>query len=497
MLKILRVLFLGFIVLAGSACVTPTHASSAQPLVITYVQAAGQSGAKEELVVIYNNGPTPIEITNWCLVNKTAAFLCIVAADEDGNTIRYVVPGYTYATFASREYLTAHGLSDAVVTMSFDVTSQSSGSIVNSADTVSLVDAQGEVISSRSWTTAPATGRGWARVKLMSSPDVYAVGSDTSDWAAVSWLLTPPLSEVERFLEPSTQLPETPENPPIEQPIADPSPILITEILPNASGADMGKEFIELHNSDTLTAHSLDGLRLRVGLENEKWYDFPSGISLSPGEYRIFTDAELGFTLVNTTGGVQLYRGETPLGARIEYSTPKDEASWALVDGVWQYTIPSPGGTNVALVATMRNLEEVADAPKPCAPNQFRNPETGRCKLLATSQGAPTPCKEGQERNPETNRCRTIAVASTPAPCKQGQERNPETNRCRNIVKMSSVGYDVKGVQVKAGAQLNWYYWAAIIAVVALIIGYAAWEWRQELLGIWKRLRGAFAKKST
>jgi hypothetical protein len=62
---------------------------------------------------------------------------------------------------------------------------------------------------------------------------------------------------------------------------------------------------------------------------------------------------------------------------------------------------------------------------------------------------------------------------------------------------MSSVGYDVKGVQVKAGAQLNWYYWAAIIAVVALIIGYAAWEWRQELVGIWKRLRGAFAKKST
>ncbi|OJU87382.1 hypothetical protein BGO17_00010 [Candidatus Saccharibacteria bacterium 49-20] len=495
MLKILRVLFLGFIVLAGSACVTPTHASSAQPLVITYVQAAGQSGAKEELIVVYNNGPMPVEITNWCLANKTATFLCLVTADEDGNAVRYVVSGYSYATFASREYLALHGLTDAAVTSPYDVKSQSSGSIVNSADMVSLIDAQGEVVSSRSWSTAPATGKGWARLMLMSSPDVYAVGNDTSDWTATSWLLTPPLSGVERFIEPHNETPEIPEEPTPEQPTPNLPLIIITEIFPNATGADVGKEFIELYNPDTLAAYSLDGLRLRIGLESAKWYDFPTGVVLGPGEYRIVTDVEFGFALSNTASGVQLFYGETPLGARIEYSAPKDDAAWAMVDGAWQYTAPTPGSSNLAVLEAPKSADAETNTPKPCAANQFRNPETGRCKLLSSSDGTPTPCKEGQARNPETNRCRTIAIASSPAPCKEGQERNLETNRCRNIVKMSSVGYDVKGVHTKASAQLSWYYWAAIIAVVGLIIGYAVWEWRQELMGVWKKVCGSFAKK--
>ncbi len=496
MLKILRVLFLGFIVLAGSACVTPTHASSASSVIITYVQAAGPTGAKEELVTLYNNGSAAVDITRWCLANKTASFLCLVERDEDGALIRHVMPGYSYATFASREYLLAHSLPDTAVTMLYDVTSQSSGSIVNSADTISLVDAQGEVVSSRSWTTAPATGKSWARVKVMSGPDIYATGSDTTDWMALAWLGEPPVSSVERFIEPPAEGPEIPEEPEpeIEEPVEAIPSIIINEILPNAAGADTGKEFIELYNPDTSRAQSLDGVRLRVGLDSEKWYDFPLGLTIPAKGYLVVTDDELGFALVNTNGGVQLYRGSTALGPRVEYSNPKDDAAWALVDGTWRYVAPTPGSANEVAVAVGEDLKP-EDDPKPCAENQFRNPETGRCKLIASTVSTVTPCKTGQERNPETNRCRNVAVASAPAPCKEGQERNLETNRCRNIVKMSNVDYGIKGVHTKANAQLAWYYWAAIIAVVLLILGYAVWEWRQELAGIWVKTRAAFAKK--
>ncbi len=76
MLKKWYGLFLGLVVLAGSACVTPTHASSAS-LLITQIKAGGQAGALEELVVIYNNSSTAIEVTNWCLTNRAnVAFAC-------------------------------------------------------------------------------------------------------------------------------------------------------------------------------------------------------------------------------------------------------------------------------------------------------------------------------------------------------------------------------------------------------------------------------------
>ncbi len=493
MLKKIRLLFLGFIVVAGSACVTPTHASSASSVIITYVQAAGPTGAKEELVVLYNNGAAAVEMTHWCLTNKTITFLCMTFNSEDGEPMHGILPGYSYATVASREYLLAHGLADTAVSFVYDVTNQSSGSIVNSADTISLLNARGGVVSSRVWSAAPVSGKSWARVKLLSSPDMYATNNDATDWTTISWMATPPDSSVEVATQTSEETPEEPEVHP-EPPIEEILPIIITEVFPNAAGNDTGKEFIELYNPDPTHAQILDDLRVRIGLESGKWYSIPPGSMLQPREYLLLRDDELGFTLVNTNGGVQLFRGEDAIGERIEYSSPKDDTAWALIGGIWQYATPTPGTENFASLIIEAPTGEQAQQPKPCAANQFRNPETGRCKLTPVI-AAPTPCKEGQERNPATNRCRNSVAATTPTSCKEGQVRNPETNRCRTVVKMSSVGYDVKGVQTKASAQLSWYYWAAIIAVVLLIMGYAVWEWRQELTGVWQKVRSAFAKK--
>lgn len=62
----------------------------------------------------------------------------------------------------------------------------------------------------------------------------------------------------------------------------------------------------------------------------------------------------------------------------------------------------------------------------PCRDDQYRNPDTKRCKLKSKK-----PCKKpGQRRNPLTNRCKQKPKKLIP--CKPHQFRNPLTNRCKN-----------------------------------------------------------------
>jgi histone H3/H4 len=43
-------------------------------------------------------------------------------------------------------------------------------------------------------------------------------------------------------------------------------------------------------------------------------------------------------------------------------------------------------------------------SPKPCKPDQVRNPKTGRCNKMKS----PKPCKSDQVRNPKTERCNKV-----------------------------------------------------------------------------------------
>jgi hypothetical protein len=228
-------------------------------------------------------------------------------------------------------------------------------------------------------------------------------------------------------------------------------------------------------------------------------YAFPSGANIPPHSYAVFSNQEIDFTLVNTTGRVQLFVAEIATGEPVEYTSPKDDYTWALIDGAWHYTKnKTPGAANVfgEEGEGIPSKASKADTRKPCKANQYRNLATGRCKLISLAGSTRTPCKANQVRNPETNRCRLASAATKgPTPCKEGQERNLETNRCRKIVKMSDAGHGVLGVQSKADTAVQWYYWATIILIVGLILGYGIWEWRQELRDIWNRLKARFARR--
>ncbi|MEO8691222.1 MAG: hypothetical protein ABI397_00390, partial [Candidatus Saccharimonas sp.] len=178
-------------------------------------------------------------------------------------------------------------------------------------------------------------------------------------------------------------------------------------------------------------------------------------------------------------------------------------------DGNWQWTsTPSPDGVNI--ITTPEVVLET------CAEGKYRSSETNRCRNIEEAIGILMTCEEGSERNPATNRCRKISSAATNAlvPCSEGQERNLATNRCRLIeastsaLKACEVGWernpatnrcrkaqlgDVKGasdypvepIPVVSGNTTG--FWV-IGAVGGIALIYGAWEWRQELAGLWRRV---------
>jgi hypothetical protein len=499
MLKKCYGLFLGLVVLTGSACVSPTHASSAS-IVISSVRAGSVSSATEEGVAVYNNSSLDVTITNWCVTNKShikfACFTPKVLSDE------IILPAQGFATAVSSKML---GTTDpSLHTVIYEPGSGSSGSIVASADSISLIDEKEMVIDQFAWTSSITSSQQWSRLKTAQDSQLYVDTDNSTDWQKATYISFP-TSQVVYFEHVSDELPDNstdePEPPDeaeviVEEPASEQLPIVITELLPNAEGSDTGKEFIELFNPNESGGVQLKGYKLLYGSKLEKNVVL-GDFYLTAGQYLLITNVLVKFSLVNTSSQVALVNSlgvtvnETPM-----YSSPPEGQSWALIDGEWMYTTePTPGEANqMGEIDFEITLSSLVTVPKPCAANQYRSLETNRCRLISTTTAStPAACKPGQQRNPETKRCRTITVTNTN--CKDGQEKNPETNRCRNIKAISTATYGVKGATSQQSAGMGWYIWAAIAGIIILIVGYGVWEWREELAKLISTAKTRFARK--
>jgi len=456
--------------------------------------------------VLYNNSSFEADVTNWCLTNKSAIkFACFAAASQDEISI---IPAYSYATIVSPKAV--HNDNQANYSLIYEPSTGSSGSIVASADTVSLVDADNQLIDQFTWASSISSSQQWTRTKLSLLPGFFIDTDASIDWQKVVFSDFP-LGQLQyRLLDP-----ETPPEQPIEEPAEEPGegpdtdpqpeaplPATITELLPNALGTDTGNEFIEIYNPSKQFSISLNGYKLAVGPVLEKVITLAEYI-LKPGEYKIFTNAELGYSLLNTSSRVTLFMPNGDIASEVPmYSSPPDGESWALVDEVWQYSNqPTPGALNVGDLSNddedeAETLSSVTTTPKPCAANQYRSTETNRCRLISSAASStPAACKVGQLRNLETGRCKAI-TSTTTTTCKEGQERNPETNRCRNVKQLSTATYAVKGATTKQQGGMGWYMWAAVGGIVLLIVGYAVWEWRDELKKLLEAIKMKFAGKA-
>lgn len=317
------------------------------------------------------------------------------------------------------------------------------------------------------------------------------------------------------------------------------TPIRVVEVLANPRTCSPLEQFgdcrdyVKLYNPTDLPI-DLSTYRIRTGHEGQSSTSSNTvqlGGELAPRTYAAY---EVGVT----NGGSWVWLEDTYGVIRyddtvIEYpdasSDKRKGHSWALGVEGWSWASPQPTGANVLL--SEEEVEEVVDAglvpcaadqyrspetnrcrkietatepascrsdqyrspetnrcrniatataPAPCDADEYRNPETNRCRKLTTASSGIAPCKEGQYRSPETNRCRSLAAASAQLkPCAANQERNPETNRCRKVLSGDGdVGFAVVDSPSMSGHRWSWL---ALGGVGFASLGYAAWEWRREM----------------
>jgi hypothetical protein len=298
--------------------------------------------------------------------------------------------------------------------------------------------------------------------------------------------------------------------------------LILTELLANGSGTDTGQEYIEIYNPFDEPV-PLDGYTFWIGKNFEKHYAVVTegaNVLIEPHAYRYFRDDELGFSLLNTSSSVRLVAPAGNVVSETSYLNPKDDMSWSLLEGVWNYTNQAtPGFENVASLIVddevvlgvssalapcpsgkyrhpvtnrCRNIEADASALATCDADEYRNPETNRCRKLASLASATlADCEDGYERNPDTNRCRKIAtIASALKPCDAGFERNPDTNRCRAVASQAT---KTAGL-TNAPSTQNTMNWPAVAGISTIAVGYAVYEWRTELMKGFGRLRARFIR---
>lgn len=517
----------------------PVHAASST-LVIAQIQAGAIStevaAPTQEFISIYNNSNQDVDVTGWCLTNKTGVNFACMTPTMTGQ--RLFLTSHHYMIVASDAFAVRHaGIVPDVI---YPTTNAASGSLTGSSETVTLKDGSGLAIDSFAWTSLSG---GTVYQRNAASDLVTLVDSDAStDFVKLQGVVIPPsgVYEVVTVIDQCSNLdlvqttvptgylqdnegkcfrdaclnldglqvvvPEEYVDRGAGDCVYNYALLRITELLPNAAGADADHEFIELFNP-TDHSVSLDTYQLKVGI---KLYDFPIGSSIGPNEYKVFYNNEINFTLTNTTINVTLLGDD---GSVIDqppaYDNPAEDMAWGLINDTWQYTNqPTPAAENKLSVIEIPVIDE--SEPKqltPCAPNQHRSPETNRCRLLVTVATTITPCKDGQYRSEATNRCRTIALAGgTLTPCREDQYRSEETNRCRNLATAASTltpckdnqyrseetnrcrtiaaaapppaAFAVEPIQDSSKVFVGWWALAGVMAVAG---SYGVWEWRREI----------------
>ncbi|MCA9349398.1 lamin tail domain-containing protein [Candidatus Saccharibacteria bacterium] len=125
-------------------------------------------------------------------------------------------------------------------------------------------------------------------------------------------------------------------------------PIIITELLPDPASPvkDSEGEFIELYNPNN-SKIDLRGLIVQTGSNFSYSHTFSSG-SIGPGEYIVLYSKDTSLTLSNSGGAARLLlpNGEQ-WGDVVTYDEAETGESYALIDGVWQWTsLPTPATKN-------------------------------------------------------------------------------------------------------------------------------------------------------
>ncbi len=519
-------------------------------LVITRVQlqAPGVGGSSLELIELRNNSSEPIDITNWGLYYTKAVpdsntkLSSLAEFTPSGLTVgmRLVVEPGAYLLFVSNEFMTANP--------DFESSGVFKTALANSGGRLLITNHNGQLVSGLAWGAATTVVEGepvpthdegfllarkwldysWHQDSKQNSIDftndvpiggLYHVDPIIEKFDAclnIEGVSDAVPDEMYRD-EISGNCSSTP-----PEPLNNCQGLIISEV-----GANLEEQFIELYNSSDQPLF-IGGCI--ISSDHSTSTDLVLGdITLEPGQYYTVELKDTKLRIYKTSASKVYLLSQDGLNEvdQTEYSDLKPDTSWALINNIWRQTYAlTTGAANQYLAyppcddGYIRNLEtgrcnkpSVDKELSDCNANQFRNPETGRCKLIATASNSLTPCKPGQYRNPETNRCKSltaststlvpcdsdeyrnpatnrcrsiVSTASTLKACEQGWERNPETNRCRKIRSAATVAgadFPVEPVTDTAKVFVGWW---ALGGVMLLGLGYAGWEWRYEIIQIFR-----------
>lgn len=434
---------------------------------------------KLEFVELYNPNSENLSLTElgWRLEFTT----------ESGATTRHFatltgeVAAKSYFLVAYKCYLT--GLADQSFNgqKHVDIFPKTSGGYLK------VVDAKGVTVDQVSWGKAKPTEGWWHEPKVIGHDFSINRNFTTGDFSAPHTPTTPR----QAFVDPTLPNPEEP--PIVEEPSEPPanscSQLVISELLPNPTGDDAGKEFIELYNP-TQDSISMQGCTLKLNNE-PKQFALPNAV-ISPGQFIVFYDSETGLTLTNSTAKtVWLISSSSEQGVEYQAQLGSDEA-WAFIDGLWQATKkPTPNFHNEKQEAAPTTTLVRIDQPA-CAPGKVRDIQTNRCRNVAQTNSL-APCGPNQERNPQTNRCRSVSSATTTnlKDCEDGEQRNPQTNRCKKVLGSSTSLPQVAEVS-SAPANKTLFWLVAAIIICSLL--YGLYEWRHGLLRLWQKIKAKIDK---
>lgn len=540
----------------GSVFVGQSVGAVSQNVVISQVQVGGlysesnPKAASQEFLSFFNNSNKDVDISNWCISNKTPTlFICFLPKAENE---AFILPSYSYATISSENFSIQNEYKPDFIYQTVSIY----GYLVGSGDTLKLIDVNGIEVDSVYWSSTLSGGIVYQRLPDPLTSEKLLETDNMSDFQKIN-ILTIPSSGLEEFVtfdaclnligiqnevpigyevdnvgvctRPPVDLCKNiddiqdvlPKNNLIDENgdcqtdiclnldslqliIPDgmivyenncfikPLQLRITELLPNAIGSDDGSEFIEIYNPNDVDVSLLNYV-FYLSSDYAHFYSFPIGAHIEPGKFLSFSNDDINFTLTNVDGlAVKLMSlgqaiDETPI-----YEKPDDGMAWALIDGIWQYTNqPTPGGANLSsLIEAEIKVVAPVSVLVACKDGQYRSEETHRCRNIISDVAELTQCAEGQERNPATNRCRSIATAvlgdSTLKPCDPGQERNPDTNRCRNIV-VAIPSADYAPEQVNVKNE-DYTSWYIMGGLGLVAIGYGVWEWRVEFSRLLKKI---------
>ena len=527
---------------------SPAYASASGPVIKRFQAGGAASGtSQQEYIEIYNDSLQDVDITNWCLYYNDLSQVSCFSPPDAGTKL--FLSAKSFVLVVSPQLLATNP------TMTYDFTYKSgfTTNIPGTNGTLSLVDSLTSLVVDRlGW--GNGVGEGVSMSGNLPGGQIFEriqdTGNNSIDFTVKS---SPALLQSGGVYEQAVPIDVCPNTLAIDSVVpvgymqdADGNcyedvcdnitglqkvvssgyyrsgidchivQLKINEVLPNASGSDTGKEFIEIYNP-TNYAVSLGGYQLQLGPSYSKNYPLPS-VSLDSGEYVALLDSQTGITLPNSSASIKLL---TPDGQTVDetdvYQDPGDDQAWAVFGGVWQYTNqPTSGFLNKEPVASgygsgttslkscpagkyrnletnrCRNINSGTSNLKPCRADQIRNPATNRCRSIFSASSGLKPCKVGQTRNPETNRCRKTTSGSGLKACAVNQVRNPETNRCRKKTSSEIAASEIKDIESKIQADHGGWLLAGTAGVG--LAGYGVAEWRQEItLGL-RRIRALLGK---